>query len=565
MRSKNASNTLSGISSFGYLNNKSVLSMINLKNYKQISEVFTINADSRCKKVLQFYITCACFSISINHLIIRTCVEPINHSFQIHSFLRYNKSVVRNFFINLSLNKKLVLMMLFLSFILLSILMFLYWQSEKVVLNELSNQTAELSKAIQVGVEEVTGSGPSDETRLAQYLKTLNSKGINEISIISNTDEIIASTNPTKIGAALTPRKKELIIRAELGEPVSKEGKAYNVIVPVIAGDAHYGYIHLKINADDVSALLKRNMLNRIVAALLVFGIGIGIAIFLAVRYTEPIHSVVDAARKVANGDFNLNLPVDRKDEIGELTESFNFMAQRLRENKRLEERLREAEHLSAVGQLSRSIAHEIRNPLNFISLSIDHIKNKYRPETREKVEDFETLVSSIKHEIYRLNKLVTDFLDYGKPLKLNMQISNTAGMLNDIVEIIKAKASSEKIMIVEKYDFMPDIMVDPELIKTCVLNILTNAFQAMTEGGTLTITTERNNGKFVLSISDTGSGVTKENLPRVFDPFFTTKTSGLGIGLATTKRIIEEHGGKIDFHSREGDGSSVIISLPLN
>ncbi|HXX57306.1 MAG TPA: ATP-binding protein [Thermodesulfovibrionales bacterium] len=464
---------------------------------------------------------------------------------------------------NLSLNKKLVLMMLFMSFILLSILMFLSWQSEKALLTEMGNQTAELSKAIQVGVEEVTGSGSTDQTRLASYLKSLNSKGINEISIISNTDEIIASTNPTKVGSALSPKKKELIIKAELGDPVSTEGKAYNVIVPVIAGEAHYGYIHLKINADDVSELLKHNMMKRIFAALLVFGIGIGIAIFLSIRYTEPIHSVVNAARKVAAGDFNQNLPVDRKDEIGELTESFNFLVQRLRENKLLEERLREAEHLSAVGQLSRSIAHEIRNPLNFISLSIDHIRQKYRPGGEE-AADFEALVSSIKEEIHRLNRLVSDFLDYGKPLKLNMRHVSIDGMLGDVVKIIRAKADSEKVSVKEEYAFLPEITVDPELMKTCILNVVMNAFQAMPDGGTLTLKTERDDSRFVLAIGDTGQGVSKENRSRLFEPFFTTKDSGLGLGLATTKRIVEEHGGKIDFYTTEGVGSSIVISLPL-
>jgi signal transduction histidine kinase len=473
--------------------------------------------------------------------------------------------MIKTFFLNLSLNKKLVLMMLFLSSILLSVLFFLYWQSEKVLLNELGNQTAELSKAIQVGVEEVTASGSTDETRLAQYLKNLNSKGINEISIISTTDEIIASTNPTKVGAALSPKKKELVIKAELGEPVSTEGKAYNVILPVIAGGAHYGYIHLKINVDDVSMMLKHNMVKRIFAALLVFALGIGIAIFLSIRYTEPIHSVVDAAKRVAAGDFDQNLTVDRKDEIGELTESFNFMLQRLRENKRLEERLREAEHLSAVGQLSRSIAHEIRNPLNFISLSIDHIREKYPPSARVDAEDFDALLSSVKQEIRRLNTLVSDFLDYGKPLRLNIQRTQVERMLDDVVEIIRAKAAGEGVEIKKQYEFSPDIMLDPELIKTCIMNVLTNAFQAMPEGGTLTIRTGRDDGKFVLSVADTGVGVARENLSKVFEPFYTTKNTGLGLGLATTKRIVEEHGGKIEIRSEGGTGSDVIISLPLN
>jgi nitrogen fixation/metabolism regulation signal transduction histidine kinase len=473
--------------------------------------------------------------------------------------------MVKTVFLNLSLNKKLILMMLFLSFILLAVLSFLYWQSEKALLNELSNQTADLSKAIQVGVEEVTGSGTTDETRLAQYLKNLNSKGINEISIISNSDEIIASTNPTKIGAALSPKKKELIIKAEVGEPVSKEGKAYNVILPVIAGGAHYGYIHLKINSDDVSQLLRHNFVKRIFAALLVFAIGIGIAVFLSLRYTEPIHGVVDAARKVAAGDFSQNLPATRKDEIGELIESFNFMVRRLSENKQLEERLREAEHLSAVGQLSRSIAHEIRNPLNFISLSIDHIGTKYVPADGEQAKTFGSLVSGIKQEIHRLNRLVTDFLDFGKPMKLNRRRVGFDTMLNDVVEIIKAKADSEHVAIQEQYDFMPELTVDPELMKTCILNVVTNAFQAMPEGGTLSVHTGREDGRFVLSVRDTGHGVSKENLPKIFEPFFTTKSTGLGLGLATTKRIIEEHGGRIDFQSGEGEGANVIISLPLH
>lgn len=470
----------------------------------------------------------------------------------------------RSFFLNLSLNKKLVLMMLFLSFILLTILFFLYWQSEKALLNQLASQTTELSKAIQIGVEEVTGSGSTDEMRLSQYLKNLNAKGIKEISIISNSDEIIASTNPAKIGSPVSPKKKELIIKAELGEPVSKEGKAYDVILPVVAGEAHYGYIHLRINAEDISALQKTNFIKRVLAALFVFAFGIGIAILLSLRYTEPIQEIVRAAKKVAGGELDVTLPTERKDEIGQLTESFNFMVRRLKENKEIEERLREAEHLSAVGQLARSIAHEIRNPLNFINLSIDHIKDYYRPVENERYENFQNLINSIKQEIQRLNKLVNDFLDYGRPLRLNKQHINVEALLRDVIEIIKAKASCEGVVIEEKLDFLPDIFVDSELIKTCLFNVIINAFQAMPSGGTLTINTKKDDGKLAITITDTGTGVPKENISKVFEPFFSTKTTGLGLGLATTKRIVEEHGGNIEFNSVEGMGSKVIIKLPM-
>ena len=472
--------------------------------------------------------------------------------------------MLKNVFLDLSLNKKLILMMLFMTATLLITLITIYWQAERNLMAQIESQTAELAQAVQVGVEEVTG-GASSETRLEKYLSSLKTKGIKEISIISNADEIIASTNPNKVGTPVSQRKKELIIKAELGEPaVDQEGKAYNVIIPVIAGQAHYGYIHLQINVENLQETLRRNTTKRILAALAVFAVGILLSTFLSVWYTEPIHNVVAAARKVAAGDLNQSLPVDRKDEIGDLNQSFNFMVQRLREHKRVEERLREAEHLSAIGQLSRGIAHEIRNPLNFISLSIDHIKSKYRPADGAAAQGFEKLVESMKEEIHRLDRLVRDFLDYGRPLKLDLQVCRTGELLADVVEIVKAKAESDRIRIVENYYALPQLRLDTELMKSCLFNVVTNAFQAMPDGGTLTIVSEERDGRFLIRIADTGTGVPKGDIDRIFEPFFTTKSQGLGLGLAMTKRVIEEHGGKIEFASVEGQGSEVTISLPL-
>ncbi len=356
---------------------------------------------------------------------------------------------IKEYFLSISLNKKLIGMMLFLSLILLSVLTFMYGQSEKALLNQLESQTAELSKAIQVGVEEVTSKGSTDQMRLQTYLKQLNTKGLKEISIISNTDEIVASTNPKQVGEQVGPRKKERIIKAELGEPVSKEGKVYNVILPVVAGDEHYGYIHLIINTEDFSATIESHAIKRIIAAALVFALGILLAVVLSLMYTKPIHNVVNAARSVAAGDLSTELITDRKDEIGELTHSFNYMVQKLREERALEEKLREAEHLSGIAQLAKSIAHEIRNPLNFISLSIDHLKKKYLPQgDEEERQKFETLITSIKHEIQRLNKLVGDFLDYGKPMRLNRQDTNVGGLIREVIELVRAKAEKDGIRI---------------------------------------------------------------------------------------------------------------------
>lgn len=475
-----------------------------------------------------------------------------------------NRNLVRERFEKLSLNQKLVAMMLMLSLSLLSVLVLLYTQAEQDMYREFESRTAELSKAIQIGVEEVTGSGITDVNRLQKYLRELNMKGVQEISVISNSDKIISSTNPENVGKWLTRRKKELIFKAQLGTPVTGEGQTYNVIIPVVAGQKHYGYIHMNISTEDFSRFMRKRLIQRILAASLVFGGGIAFAVFLARRYTEPIEVLVSAARSVAGGDLDQELSTDRKDEIGELTASFNYMVRKLREERELEERLRKAEHLAGIGQFSRSIAHEIRNPLNFISLSIDHMKEKYRPSGDGERQAFDSMIVNIKSEIQRVSRFAESFLEYGRPLELNRKETDIGGLVEDVLELVKAKAQKENILIHREYELLPSLSVDPEFFKTCLYNIIQNSFQAMPKGGNLFVRTRRLDGRFVLSVEDTGAGLPEEMASKVFDPFFTTKAGGLGIGLALTKRVVEEHGGKIEFWSTEGKGSTVTLLLPL-
>ncbi len=478
-------------------------------------------------------------------------------------------SLLSNFLYSNSLNTRLIVIMLFLSFIMVSALLVIYSNSEKALSREIERQTSDLTKAIQIGVEEVTASvGSTDEARLANYLKELNTKGIKEISIISNADEIVASTVPSKIGQPVTHKRKELIIKAELGEPVSEEGSAYNVILPVIAGNTQYGYIHLKINKDDLNKLMKENTLKRITAALMVFAIGIVITLILSRHYTMPIKQLADAAVRVAAGDLNQRISVSGKDEISKLAQSFNHLVTKLKETRSLEERLREAEHLSTLGQLSRTIAHEIRNPLNFINLSIEHMETKYAPQDSGDRVKYTNLIKGIKQEVQRLNRLVSDFLDYSRPMKLNLTEVNTAEILNDIIDLIWAKAEAEKIIIKREDNDVAVLRLDVELFKSCMMNIIANAFQAMSdpsiENKVLTIKTHKTDESFTISVIDTGIGIAAEDIDRVFEPFFSLKEGGLGLGLSMTKRLVEEHGGSIKVFSEKGKGTELRLTLPF-
>ncbi len=471
----------------------------------------------------------------------------------------------KNYLFKPSLNKRLVLMMLFLSLSLISILVFLYYQTEKVLYNEFERQTSELSKAIQIGLEEATSSSLTDEKRLQNYLKKLNAKGVKKISVISTSDKIIASTNPNDIGKWVSKSKKELIFKAEIGQPVTgEEGQAYNVIIPVMSGNKPMGYINLTLNTEDFSVFLRTSAVRRIVAASLIFGIGILLAFVLARKYTKPIGEIVNAAKKVASGDLDQELNTNRKDEIGELARSFNHMVEKLKEERELMEKLRKAEHLAGIGQVAQNIAHEIKNPLNFISLSIDHMKERYKPCDENEAKNFESLVLNMKNEIQRLSRFAESFLCYGKPFELNIRMANIGKIIEEVLELVSVRAKQENISIRKEYAASPELSIDPEFIKTCIYNIILNSFEAMPDGGILAIRTKKSDSRFLLSIEDTGVGVSEDKLTKIFEPFFTTKGKGLGLGLSLTKRIIEEHRGKIMFESKESKGSTVTITLPM-
>ncbi len=472
---------------------------------------------------------------------------------------------LREYFLRLSLNQKLISMMLLLSLSLMSVYFILYFETEQAMYREFENQTAELSKAIQVGVEEVTSTGATDEKRLQGYMKKLNTRGVKEISIISNNSEkIISSSDPRKVGKDLTTKRKELIFKAELGEPVTDEGLSYNVIIPVVAGEKHFGYIHLTINTEDFSVSMRKRMLQRILVAAFVFGIGMLLTVYLSRSYVKPIEKVVAVAQSVAAGNLDHELSTERKDEIGHLAQSFNHMVGKLREQRDLEEKLRKAEHLAGIGQFATSIAHEIKNPLNFISLSIDLIREKYRPPDSATQNNFESLIVNIKNEIQRVSRFAESFLEYGRPLELNRRMTDICRLVDDVIDLVAAKAQKENIAIIRTYESTPDLLIDPEFIKTCLYNIILNAFQSMPRGGTLTVITRQIENRFQLSIEDTGIGIPEDRLSRIFDPFFTTKSSGLGLGLALTKRVIEEHKGKLEIRSIEGRGTTIITILPL-
>ena len=468
----------------------------------------------------------------------------------------------------MKLNAKLVIIMLSLLVIAMLTLFATNQYSQNELVQEIQESSTEVSKAIQLSVEDLTSGSEVESGRLKEYFLEAKNKGINEINIISNEGEIINSSDPAKVGKRREIKKMEKglkVVRQGRGTPPSSQ-RPYDLVVPVIVGDEQLGYIQINLLLDNIRAIQHTNFLRRLAVTCMVFMLGIFLTIFLAGRYTDPIHRLVAGVKKVSEGDLSVTFPVDSSDEIGELAVSFNEMVDQLRERESLEKRLYEAEHLSKVGQLASGIAHEIRNPLNYISLAIDHLKSEIIPICGEKQAEVETLTDKIKEEVRRVNYMVINFMNYGRPLKLRKALVSYPEMIAKALPLLQDKLAEQRIEVV--MDLAPDLpplLADRELLRNCLFNFITNAAQAMPNGGKMTLGARYDTEaeSFLLTFSDEGEGIGAEDMQKIFQPYFTTKEAGIGLGLAITERIIREHGGEIRVESEIGKGTTFAVVLP--
>lgn len=476
---------------------------------------------------------------------------------------------VKRIFRSMSLRTQMLLILLLLLLLSLGSLTVLYSRSEEQLIDKLTDNIDDITKAIQISVEELTLKGDSTE-RLKSYVNMLNKKGIREISILSDTSEVIASSNPQKIGTKETlgekksGKKKGLVFTARIGDDhLTKTQRLYNIVMPVSIQGQNIGYIHINMALDDYELLRRRGHIKRILSMIFAFSIGIIVCIIIAEKYTDPIKKIANASRKIAEGELVKIRAKDRGDEIGVLIKSFNEMVDKLAERMELEEKLKKNEQLSMIGQLSSGIAHEIRNPLNFMSLSLGHIKEAVSGESIEDKEDLQMLLDNLLKEIHRVNELIHNFLFLGKQITLHKEKVSYQSLVHEALSLIKDKIPREIRINTIYHGNGEGIYCDREYTRICLTNLIINAAQAIHGEGHIDIECGREDSFSFISVADNGEGIEHDEIDKIFEPYYSTKKFGIGIGLAITKRFIEEHGGSIGIESRRTKGTTITIRIP--
>lgn len=269
--------------------------------------------------------------------------------------------------------------------------------------------------------------------------------------------------------------------------------------------------------------------------------IAVVLAFYSISRYSEESQARKEADKQAENLKEQLELQINELNNVNtELVE------------------LRSIEKFAATGRISRTIAHEVRNPLTNINLATEHLRSEMQPSSENIV-----MLDMITRNSNRINELISDLLNSTKAAHLNFVKVNINEMLDSSLEFAQDRLSLKQIKVIKNYatNIFP-VIADIEKINIAFLNIIVNAIEAMEPNGVLTIRSENKNERCVVTISDTGKGMDKESLSKLFEPYFTTKEKGNGLGLTNTQNIILSHNAKISAESIEGKGSSFIISF---
>jgi two-component system nitrogen regulation sensor histidine kinase NtrY len=292
--------------------------------------------------------------------------------------------------------------------------------------------------------------------------------------------------------------------------------------------------------------------------------IGLLMTWWFSARITRPVEELAVAAREVASGRWDARIDVRTYDEVGQLGTAFNDMTRTLGVQK---ERLLQTERVAAWRELARRLAHELRNPLFPLQITVENLQRARQLDHEQFMEVFTESTATLKAELANLNSIVGRFSDFSKMPAPKFERVNVNDSLREVLRLFDARFNEVGKPAIARdlflKDDLPEIDADPEMLHRAFQNLVLNALDAMPTGGTLTLRTSQENDKVGIEIVDTGIGLSSAESARLFTPYFTTKPQGTGLGLAIVQSVISDHHGTIAISSEEGRGATIRIELP--
>lgn len=356
-----------------------------------------------------------------------------------------------------------------------------------------------------------------------------------------------------------------LTIRANSERLAKEEDRAYEMGEKLVKRiSAMIAFTTVKLDERTNASLSQISHAKSLLYAFMASQVFIAIVLaYLFIRsVTKPAASLLEATRRLKGGDLDFRVE-GLKDEFGEVASSFNEMSSALK--KHMQEK-QKAEQMKMVGMMAAGLAHEIKNPLAGIKVSIEVLS-----EDSSLSEEDRNVLSGLIKEIRRIEILMKGLLEFARPSKPQFRLVNVRSILENAIKFSlkprSSNGSANGVEIVKEFDdSLPDIVADPIQLQQVFMNLLLNASAAMPDGGTLTLrATNDYEGKTVeLAVSDTGRGIAEEDMAKIFQPFFTTRSKGTGLGLAVSKQLVEQHGGTITAEANAGGGATFRVVLPV-
>jgi two-component system nitrogen regulation sensor histidine kinase NtrY len=292
--------------------------------------------------------------------------------------------------------------------------------------------------------------------------------------------------------------------------------------------------------------------------------IGLLISLWVSARITRPLEELAEGAREVASGRWDTVIDLRGRDEIGQLASAFNEMTRTLATQR---EQLVQTERVAAWRELARRLAHELRNPLFPLQITVENLQKARQLDAKQFLEVFNESTATLKAELANLNTIVGRFSDFSKMPAPQFTRFNVNEALRNAARLFEPQFNAlGKPPIIPEYflaEPLPEIDADADLLHRAFQNLLLNALDAMPAGGTLTMRTTEHEGNIRIEVADTGKGLTPEECSRLFTPYYTTKVQGTGLGLAIVQSVISDHHGTISVSSDEGRGTTFRIELP--